>query len=130
MVLGWWLMFSNYVDSNKLTPAELAVMKLVVEGHTNGEIAILLGSKENTVKHQMYIIMQKQAVETRTRLIAKYYKRKIARIEKELRTPSATFSNLDLDPLNILPSPKWGRIPSVHSRPTRLADVAWGIAKP
>jgi DNA-binding NarL/FixJ family response regulator len=53
-----------------LTPAERAVVHLVVTGRANREIAALRGSTESTVKHQLVSVYRKLGVDSRTRLMA------------------------------------------------------------
>lgn len=52
-----------------LTPAERAVVELVLQGHSNKIIASLRGSSVSTVKHQLVSVFRKLRVESRSHLI-------------------------------------------------------------
>ena len=54
---------------DKLTPREREVMKLIVSGLSNREIASALGTSENTVKTQRSQVMQKMAAESLADLV-------------------------------------------------------------
>lgn len=56
--------------AGRLTPAECAIVRLVLTGSPNREIAQFRGSSEATVKHQLYSIYRKLGVESRARLMA------------------------------------------------------------
>lgn len=51
-----------------LTPRELEVVKAIVEGHSNKDIARMLGVTEPTVKHHLTSIFDKVGVSTRLEL--------------------------------------------------------------
>ena len=51
-----------------LTPRELDVVKAVVEGHSNKDIARRLGVTEPTIKHHLTSIYDKVGVSTRLEL--------------------------------------------------------------
>jgi DNA-binding NarL/FixJ family response regulator len=53
-----------------LTPAEQAVLGLLLAGLANKEIAAALGKAEPTVKHQVSSILRKYHQPSRTRLLA------------------------------------------------------------
>jgi DNA-binding NarL/FixJ family response regulator len=53
-----------------LTPRELAVARLALEGESNAAIARRLGIRESTVKRHMTAILAKSGVRSRTQLIA------------------------------------------------------------
>lgn len=52
-----------------LTPAEFRVLKLVLQGHSNMEIANSLSISDKTVKFHLYKIFKKLSVKTRSQLI-------------------------------------------------------------
>lgn len=52
-------------ESIKLTPRELDVLRLVVEGKTNQNIGVLLGISEKTVEKYLYAIFNKLDVTSR-----------------------------------------------------------------
>ena len=54
----------------RLTPREIEVATKILEGHTNDEIAMLLGISEHTVKRHNYTVFQKLGIEHRAQLIA------------------------------------------------------------
>lgn len=56
-----------------LTRQESRVLKLVVEGKTNGEVAAQLGIAQNTVRNHLAHIYGKMAVSNRTELARKYF---------------------------------------------------------
>lgn len=54
-----------------LTEKEIEVMKWIVLGRTNSEIAIILSKSEKTVRNQIQSILRKMDVSNRTELISK-----------------------------------------------------------
>jgi len=52
----------------RLTPRELQVVHLVVEGATNAQIAVTLGITVRTVQHHVYNAMSKTGTSSRTAL--------------------------------------------------------------
>jgi DNA-binding NarL/FixJ family response regulator len=54
-----------------LTPRGLAVIRCLVQGHTNKEIAQQLRITEQTVKEHVYRLMRKTKTTTRTGLLAR-----------------------------------------------------------
>lgn len=61
----------------KLTPQQSAVLALVVQGLSNKEVGVRLGKAENTVELHMTQLMRKFKVESRSRLIAKFWMRSL-----------------------------------------------------
>jgi DNA-binding NarL/FixJ family response regulator len=53
-------------ESTKFTPREMDVLRLVTDGKTNQNIAVLLGISEKTVEKYLYAIFQKLGVSSRT----------------------------------------------------------------
>jgi len=53
-----------------LSPREREVLKLVAEGQTNRQIAIMLNLSEHTVKNYMRAIRNKFGTESRTEAVA------------------------------------------------------------
>lgn len=53
-----------------LTPAERAVVQLLLTGCRNREIAFARGSTVATVKHQLFHVYQKLGISSRSRLMA------------------------------------------------------------
>jgi DNA-binding NarL/FixJ family response regulator len=59
------------VEQNpQLTPRELELLRLLVEGKTNKEIALQLSMSENTVKYHLKKIGQKLGVQNRTEAVS------------------------------------------------------------
>jgi DNA-binding NarL/FixJ family response regulator len=56
--------------ASRLTRAEHSVVEHLAAGRANREIALMRGSTESTVKHQLVSIYRKLAVDSRTRLMA------------------------------------------------------------
>jgi DNA-binding CsgD family transcriptional regulator len=54
----------------KLTPREQDITELVSQGLANKEIADRLGTKEHTVKQQIYLIFPKVGAKNRAHLVA------------------------------------------------------------
>lgn len=59
-----------FPGEERLTDREREVLRLLVEGRTNGEIASALGLRQNTVKNHVAHIFDKCAVNTRVELTA------------------------------------------------------------
>ena len=59
----------------ELSPREREVLQLLVAGKTNGEIAAVLGIRQNTVKNHVAHIFDKYNVNTRAELIARVLRR-------------------------------------------------------
>jgi DNA-binding CsgD family transcriptional regulator len=55
----------------QLSPAERAVVRAVVAGRSNAEIAAARATSSKTVANQLYAIYRKLGVETREQLVAK-----------------------------------------------------------
>jgi DNA-binding NarL/FixJ family response regulator len=64
-----------------LSPRELDVLRHIVEGGSNREIAVALGLSEDTVKVHVSHILQKLAVEDRTRAVTTAIARGIVHLE-------------------------------------------------
>ena len=62
-----------------LTPRQLEVATLVSEGHTNNDIALLLGVSEETVKSHLKVMFQRLGCKNRVELAVIYL--------QSLRTP-------------------------------------------
>lgn len=57
--------------SSRLTPRELEVLRWVLRGKTNGQIASLLGRSAQTVKHQVASVLTKLNVKNRTQAVSR-----------------------------------------------------------
>ncbi|MNI71906.1 Transcriptional regulatory protein LiaR [compost metagenome] len=62
------------LESYGLTKAELAVVSLIAEGHTNKEIAAELFLSEGTVKNYITDILSKLGLRDRTQIAIFYWK--------------------------------------------------------
>jgi DNA-binding CsgD family transcriptional regulator len=54
----------------RLTETERTILRLVVQGHSNSEIARARGTSASTVANQLYIIYRKLGVSSRRELLA------------------------------------------------------------
>lgn len=52
---------------------ELAVLRLVAEGHGNAEIGRLLGRAEDTVRHQLRTAMERTGSRNRAEVVVRAY---------------------------------------------------------
>ena len=59
----------NRSDIGPLTTREQQIVQLVVQGHSNKQVARMLGIAPQTVKNHLYSIMKKLQVESRTELV-------------------------------------------------------------
>ena len=59
----------NRTDIGPLTTREQQIVRLVVQGHSNKQVARMLGIAPQTVKNHLYSIMKKLKVESRTELV-------------------------------------------------------------
>ena len=57
---------SIHVSPSSLTPRELEILQLIVDGHTNQQIARTLGISEKTVKTHCSRLFQRLGVSDRT----------------------------------------------------------------
>jgi two-component system NarL family response regulator len=55
-------------ETQKLTPREHEIVRAVVRGRTNREIAFEMGISEQTVKNQLTVVFQKLHVKSRLEL--------------------------------------------------------------
>ena len=62
------------MNKSKLSCREREIVKLIAEGMTNKEIAVILNISEKTVKTYVKNIMLKLEVDSRYKIIAWYYK--------------------------------------------------------
>ncbi|MDA3958870.1 LuxR family transcriptional regulator [Oceanispirochaeta sp.] len=63
--------FQNFLKTFNLTERECQVLKLMVKGLTNKQLALKLEITENTVKRHVFNIFEKTRVRNRTQLIIK-----------------------------------------------------------
>lgn len=59
--------------SNELTPKEQETFNLLVQGHSNAEIADRMACAEKTVKTYVTSIFKKTGCESRAKLIVRHY---------------------------------------------------------
>ena len=72
---------------DRLTPHQINVLELVVQGLSNEEIALQLGIKARTVKFHLHSIYRKRGIDNRTKLVL---------LELESRKPKIDSSLLPL----------------------------------
>jgi DNA-binding CsgD family transcriptional regulator len=60
----------NSLDTNRLTPREIEIVELVVQGLTNAEIGAALWITENSVKQALKRIYRKLEVSSRAKMVA------------------------------------------------------------
>ncbi len=61
----------------RITPAELRVIELIVQGKTNRAISEETGKSQNTVKNQIHSILSKLGIPNRKELIYQILSKKI-----------------------------------------------------
>jgi DNA-binding CsgD family transcriptional regulator len=71
-------------DERALTKREKEVVEWVVTGLSNREVAQLMGLNEQVVKNYLKVIYEKMGVESRVRLILKFYEKPIAMYRADL----------------------------------------------
>ena len=64
-----------------MTPRELDVLRLLVSGRSNGDIAGALGIGEETIKTHVSRVLAKLQVENRAQAIAEALRRRLVSIE-------------------------------------------------
>ena len=62
----------------KLSARQREVMELVITGLSNKEISTQMGITEQVVKNYLKVIYEKMGVESRVRLVLKYYAKPIS----------------------------------------------------
>jgi DNA-binding NarL/FixJ family response regulator len=63
---------------NDLTPKEAAIVRLVVAGLSNRDVATQIGTSEQVIKNHLREIYVKMGVDTRIHLFRRYYAKAIA----------------------------------------------------
>jgi DNA-binding NarL/FixJ family response regulator len=71
------------LKSGKLTVAEESLLPYVVAGLSNKEIAHATGKAQGTIKCQVSSMLRKAGVPSRTRFVAEFYQRLLARSRME-----------------------------------------------
>ncbi|HEY4305494.1 MAG TPA: response regulator transcription factor [Gemmatimonadaceae bacterium] len=72
---------ANYTPRIELTPRELEVLRLVADGRSNPEIAVVLGRAETTIKVHVRSILMKLGVDDRTHAVTIAIRRGILQID-------------------------------------------------
>lgn len=73
---------SEHLGSESLTPSELKILQMIVEGQANKEIAYNLDISENTVKTHVKNILAKLGVDDRTSAATSAIKRGLVRVDR------------------------------------------------
>lgn len=74
----------------ELTRQQNKVVELLAEGYSTEQIAEHLCISKKTAKHHIYLLLQRLGLKNRIEVVALFYKRKIEKLEAELKNQNNT----------------------------------------